>query len=487
MVGAGNRHLHGHGAPRRPGARPNGRLWASQRGLSLGQWLFWAGLAALFAWGLLLQPRLTGLTLILMVQMSFIGMGIWRILLTATSRRRPPAAPSPPIWPRYTVLAALHDEAAVMHQLVRRLAAIDYPPDRLQGLILLEAHDAPTIAAALKADRPDWLEVVIVPEGAPRTKPRALNYGLARATGDLVTIYDAEDQPHPQQLREAAARFVADPSGRLGCLQAPLRIRPPRGTRFSERFLARQFAIEYAALFEVIVPAKARLGLPFLLGGTSNHFRAEALRQVGGWDAWNVTEDADLGFALWRAGWTLHVIGHPTWEAAPEHLYDWLPQRTRWLKGFMQTWGVQTRDLWGLGLRGVLVLILSIGGALAAAASHAAAIMGVAAVILVALISGLPPQTSLMALGVLAFGVVSAWINGLIGARRAGVPYGPLDMLLAPGAWALLSLAFLHAVHRLVTEPFTWDKTDHRPDPADLAPIEVAQDDNGLRIEGVSL
>ncbi|MGQ2990006.1 MAG: glycosyltransferase family 2 protein [Brevundimonas sp.] len=463
------------------------RHWASQRGLSLGQWLFWAGLAALIAWGVVLEPRRTGLVLIVGVQLGFIAMGGWRILLTVASRRRPPAAPPPPVWPRYTVLAALHDEAVVIPQLVRRLAAIDYPPDRLQGLLLLEAHDASTITAALNADRPDWLEVVIVSDGAPRTKPRALNYGLARATGDLVTIYDAEDQPHPQQLREAAARFAADRSGRLGCLQAPLRIRPPQGTRFSERFLARQFAVEYAALFEVTLPAMAQLGLPFPLGGTSNHFRAEALREVGGWDAWNVTEDADLGFSLWRAGWKLHIIGRPTWEAAPERLYDWLPQRTRWLKGFMQTWGVHTRDLWSLGLRGALALSLSIGGALTAAASHAAAITGVAAVVLVALVAGLPPQTSFMALGVLAFGVISAWINGLIGARRAGVPYGPVDMLLAPGAWALLSLAFLHAAHRLVTEPFTWDKTAHRPDTVDLTPVEPASNDNGLRIESVSL
>ena len=122
-----------------------------------------------------------------------------------------------------------------------------------------------------------------------------------------------------------------------------------------------------------------------------------------------------------------------------------------------------------------------------AAASHAAAITGVAAVVLVALVAGLPPQTSFMALGVLAFGVISAWINGLIGARRADVPYGPIDMLLAPGAWALLSLAFLHAAHRLVTEPFTWDKTAHRPDTVDLTPLEPAPNDNGLRIEGVSL
>lgn len=485
MVGAGYRHLHGEAGRRRD--------WASRRGLSVGQWLFWAGLAAALVWGLILRPSHTALLVVAVVQSGFVLMGCWRLLLTVVSRRRPSSAPEPEAWPRYTVLAALHDEAAVTQQLIRRLAALDYPPDRLQAMLLLEADDAPTIAAALNAERPDWLEVVIVPDGTPRTKPRALNYGLARATGELVTIYDAEDEPHPMQLKEAGSHFMADHAGRLGCLQAPLRIRPATGKRFHERFLSRQFAVEYAALFEVTLPAMARLGLPFPLGGTSNHFRASALRAVGGWDAWNVTEDADLGLALWRAGWRQGVIASPTLEAAPTRLYDWLPQRTRWLKGYMQTWGVHTRNPFGLGLGGVLAMILSIGGTIAAAASHAAALTGVAATVLVALVAGLPPQASLTALGVLAFGVVSAWISCWLGARRAGVPYDLRDILLAPLCWALLSLAFAHAVQRLIREPFAWDKTAHLPDESELhAPVpppsaSSSPDDNGLRIRPVSL
>lgn len=462
-------------------ARAAGRPSAARRGLTVGQWLFWSSAFAILALGAAATPVLTGQVLFFFVQAAFAVIGLWRLLLIATSRRAPPpvlpdaetTSGSIDVWPRYTVLAALHDEAAVVPQLIRRLSALDYPADRLQGMLLLEADDAPTLAAALTADRPAWLEVVVVPDGLPRTKPRALNHGLARATGDLVTIYDAEDEPHPGQLREAASIFAADRQGDLACIQAPLRIRPAEpDVAFGSRFLGRQFAIEYGCLFEVVVPAMTRMGLPFPLGGTSNHFRMEALKSVGGWDAWNVTEDADLGLALWRDGWRLGAARLPTLETAPATLHDWLPQRTRWLKGYLQTWGVHTRDLPGLGWRGTAALLLSIGGPLASAATHAVSIAAITALILVPATAGLAPRVPLTALGVLGFGLVIAWLAGAIGAKRAGAPCTPLDLLAAPIVWALTSLALFHAAWRLLREPFAWDKTAHRPDPVDLTPAK---------------
>ncbi|MDP2763951.1 MAG: glycosyltransferase, partial [Brevundimonas sp.] len=168
----------------------------------------------------------------------FLALAVWRVILTLVSATPRAQPPDPEDWPRYTVLAALHDEADIVDQLVERLSRIDYPPDRLQGLLVLEAHDHATIAAARAAYRPGWLDILVTPPGAPQTKPRALNYALARTTGELLTVYDAEDAPDPGQLREAAARFAADQGNRLACLQAPLRIRPRPG------FIARQFAAE---------------------------------------------------------------------------------------------------------------------------------------------------------------------------------------------------------------------------------------------------
>jgi len=299
---------------------------------------------ALWVW----QDRMAG-GLMVLAACAFLAVAIWRVVLIVASAAPLPDPPLPQDWPRYTILAALHDEAPVVGQLIERLSRIDYPRDRLQGLLVLEGHDQNTIAEALAVRRPGWLEVLVVPPGRPQTKPRALNNALTHSTGDLLTVYDAEDAPDPLQLREAAARFAADRSGRLACLQAPLRIRPLSDPRATASFIGRQFAAEYASLFETALPCLARLGLPFPLGGTSNHFRVDVLRAAGGWDAWNVTEDADLGFRLWSQGWTLGVISRPTWETPPGNIADWLPQRTRWLKGHMQTWGVHTRRPWRLG------------------------------------------------------------------------------------------------------------------------------------------
>lgn len=402
---------------------------------------------------------------------SFLFVAGWRCLLVLASLRPPPSAPEPELWPRYTILAALYDEAEVVEQLIGRLSRIDYPADRLQGFLVLEAHDGATIAAVRAAWRPDWLEIFIAPPGNPGTKPRALNCALPYATGDLLTVYDAEDAPDPGQLREAATRFVADEDGRLACLQAPLRIRPASGS--TSPFIDRQFAAEYAGLFEATLPGMARLGLPFPLGGTSNHFRVDVLRAIGGWDSWNVTEDADLGFRLWRQGWRTSVITRPTWETPPGRLYDWLPQRTRWLKGYMQTWGVHTRSPLALGPRGLFALVMTLGVALSSAALYGPTLSWVVASLLVAATAGLSPETSPLAISVLVSGAATAWLSCKFGAVRAGVPYGPWDMIRAPLYWCLLSLAFSHAVWRLLVEPFAWDKTRHRRE------IDAALDEAG--------
>ena len=408
------------------------------------------------------SPQGAGAMLVTSAASIFLGVAGWRVFLTFVSAAPPLADPPLEVLPRYTILAALHDEAEVVGQLIERLSRIDYPAHRLQGMLVLEAHDRATIAAALAAPRPSWLQVFVAPPGQPLTKPRALNCALARATGDLLTVYDAEDEPDPQQLREAAARFAADRTGRVACLQAPLRIRPRSAAR--PTFLERQFAAEYAALFETTLPGMCRLGLPFPLGGTSNHFRTDVLRSVGGWDVWNVTEDADLGFRLWRRGWRLGVITRPTWETPPGAFLHWLPQRTRWLKGYMQTFGVHSRRPWELGVRGLFSLLITVGTGLASAAIHGPSLAWLVTALLVPAMAGLPPLIPVLAIAVLAAGVASSWLCCWVGARRAGVSYGLADMASAPAYWALLSLAWLHAAWRLVREPFAWDKTAHQPD-----------------------
>lgn len=373
-----------------------------------------------------------------------------------------PSISAPPLpdadLPRYTIITPLYREAEVLPELVASLAAIDYPRDRLQALIVLEADDETTRAAARALDLPSFIQVLVVPPGTPRTKPRACNHALKRARGDLVVIYDAEDMPDPGQLREAAARFAAsDP--RLACLQAPLRIEDPG---FS-LFLPSQFRLEYAAHFEVLLPALSRWGLPFPLGGTSNHFKTSPLREIGAWDPYNVTEDADVGFRLAAAGYRLGVIHRPTWETAPTTPEQWFPQRARWIKGHMQTLAVHVRGPLPTQPRNAIALVLTLAQSVASSHLHGP-VMAVA--LALALIDFLPdaafriPAHDLI-LYMLGWG--AAAIAGARGAMRAGGRPKSLHLLGMPLYWLYQSVAAAKALHQFIVAPHHWDKTLHTP------------------------
>jgi cellulose synthase/poly-beta-1,6-N-acetylglucosamine synthase-like glycosyltransferase len=384
--------------------------------------------------------------------------------LTRLAAACTPLAPRPPPpladadLPAYTIIAPLYREAEVVGELLENLAAIDYPRDRLQALIVLEADDAQTLAAVRALDLPAFVQVLVVPPGTPKTKPRACNHALTRARGELVVIYDAEDMPDPGQLREAAARFaVSDP--RLACLQAPLRIEDPG---FS-LFLPSQFRLEYAAHFEVLLPALARWGLAFPLGGTSNHFKVGPLREIGAWDAYNVTEDADVGFRLAAAGYTLGVISKPTWETAPTRWSQWFPQRARWIKGHMQTLAVHSRGRIVRQARNATALVVTLAQSVASSHIHGPVM---AAAIVAAAIDYWPDSRfSIPAADFLlyALGWSSAALAGARGVLRAGGQPKALHLLGMPIYWLLQSAAAAKALHQFVTDPHRWDKTLHVP------------------------
>jgi hypothetical protein len=377
--------------------------------------------------------------------------------------------------PSYSVIVPLYREAEMVSGLISALARLDYPKDRLQILIVLEADDAETLNAVMRVRTGAPLQIVIAPPGAPQTKPRACNVALARAVGEHVVVYDAEDRPHPLQLQEAAARFAGG-GETLACLQAPLRIAAASG------LVKRQFMLEYAAQFEIVLPALARIGAPFPLGGTSNHFRTEALRAVGGWDAWNVTEDADLGFRLAALGWRSGLLRTPTWESAPQGVRDWLPQRTRWLKGYMQTWGVHMRTPFAGGAGRCAALQATLGLAILSAFAHGPVLLLLATVGVTAAAAGRAPALSMADLSLLVSGWASAILAMSAGARRARVKMRLADAIAAPLYWALQSIAFALAVRQICTRPHHWAKTPHRP-PDDLLigepPISGGLDENG--------
>jgi cellulose synthase/poly-beta-1,6-N-acetylglucosamine synthase-like glycosyltransferase len=362
--------------------------------------------------------------------------------------------------PVYSVLVPLYREAGVLPGLLSALQALDYPRVKLEVLLVLEAADLDTQAAVLTLDLPPGFRTVVVPDGGPRTKPKALNYALQFARGEYVVVYDAEDRPQPDQLRRALALFRRGPP-QLGCVQAQLNTYNSRDSWFT-----RQFTMEYSALFDAILPALVRLGLPVPLGGTSNHFRRETLAAVGGWDPFNVTEDADLGFRLARRGWGTAVLSSTTWEEAPVSLSRWFKQRTRWLKGWMQTYLVHTRQPWRLvvelGLRRALGFHTLMGGLVLLALMHPLfyALLACQAA------SGqlLAPTTGpfwTLAWANLAAGYVTSMAVGAASAWRRGHPALVWSAFSMPLCWLLVSAAAYRALWQLATDPYFWEKTEH--------------------------
>lgn len=365
--------------------------------------------------------------------------------------------------PKYTVMVALYEEAGVVSQLVEAMKSLDWPISRLEVLFLCEVDDYPTLAAFKKEMLPAGFKIICVPRTDPRTKPKALNYGLQLAEGEFVVIYDAEDRPHPGQLREAWQRFTEASDKKLACLQAPLVI-----TNGADSWIARQFAFEYAAHFGGLLPwlASGRFVIP--LGGTSNHFRREYLLEVGGWDPFNVTEDAELGSRLARHGYHVEMLSLPTVEDAPNEIGIWLKQRTRWLKGWMQTWLVEMRQpkemLKQAGLKRFLVYHVLTAGLLVSALLFPVMLLFITYMLLmVTLVKGIGFASPVLIFDLMNIisGFLSFHVLGRTVLKEEEMPGWILPGL--PVYWALISLAAWRALWQLYAVPFLWEKTPHQP------------------------
>ena len=378
--------------------------------------------------------------------------------------RNPSPEPPDDTLPVYTVIAALYREAASVDGLLRAIERLDYPAEKLDVLIAIEADDHDTRAAIATRSNRIPITVIPVPPRGPRTKPKALNVALPFARGAFTVIYDAEDRPEPNQLRRALQAFRAGGSD-LVCVQARLCI-----DNSADSWLAQLFTAEYAGQFDVFLPGLAALRLPLPLGGSSNHFYTATLREIGGWDPYNVTEDADLGMRLARFGRRTGVIDSTTYEEAPAHLGPWLRQRSRWFKGWMQTWLVHMRQptqlLRQLGLPGFLTFQLIVGGNALAALVHPLFMAG----LIYSVASGAPMwrgDSATVAILAAVYGVTaiigyltSAFL-GWLGLLRRGLLSSAWILLLTPLHWLLLSLAAWRALFQLVTAPYAWEKTEH--------------------------
>ena len=366
--------------------------------------------------------------------------------------------------PVYTVLAPLHREAAILGQLVGSLAALRYPRHKLDVKLVVEAEDHETRIALARCRLPPGFDIIVVPQALPLTKPKALNYALTFARGSLLTVFDAEDVPDPGQLRLAADIFAAS-GPELACLQARLAFYNPH-----QNWLTRQFAIEYAVLFDLQLPMLSALSCAFPLGGTSNHFRTVALKRVGRWDPHNVTEDADLGFRLARHGYRCRMIAASTREEANVALANWLHQRARWLKGFLQTWLVHMRNPLRLrrelGTASFLAFQATTIGVVVSALLHPVFLGFLAAEIAG---GSFPPErpefadafASGIGLAVLLLGYGGGMAAGLKATRIRNLGRLRWSLMAMPLYWLLISAAAWLALWQFLRHPHRWNKTRH--------------------------
>ena len=422
--------------------------------------VFTAGLILLEDFGLVLWSLTIAVPFFMISALRLAA--LWRAVL------KPPEALDPS-WldrryddrlPTFSVLVPLYREVAVIPALVRAMSRLDYPNDRLEILFITESDDRASRIALKSAALLPHMRVVTVPRGRPKTKPRALNYALQDARGALVAVFDAEDTPDRDQLRLAALAFVRG-GPRLACVQARLAVSNP-----DDSFFSRQFTLEYAALFRGLLPALDHLRLPIPLGGTSNHFRRDVLLKCGGWDPFNVTEDADLGIRLARLGYEVSIVDSQTLEEAPTTWRVWLGQRTRWIKGWMQTYLVHMRRpirLWrDLGTWRFVGFHVAITAMLISMLAHPwFYIFGAMDLTLGARV--LPDDHVLLwiFMGNLIMGYGAAALLIVATSANAGLSGRVLSVVFLPVYWLAISFAAYRAMLDLAVRPFFWEKTMH--------------------------
>lgn len=379
--------------------------------------------------------------------------------------------------PVYTVLVPAYQEPEVIARVMKFVDDLEYPRHKLDVKILLEADDAETIAAVRAVPALDHLSVVLVPPSTPRTKPKACNYGLTMARGELLTIYDAEDRPEPLQLRRAVVAFGRASEDTV-CLQARLSYHNAH-----QNLLTRWFTNEYDIWFTWLLPGLVASGAPIPLGGTSNHLRTRVLLEVGGWDPHNVTEDADLGVRFARFGYAVGVLDSVTYEEANSDFVNWVKQRSRWYKGYLKTWLVHMRHprtlRRELGTKGFVNFTLFVAGTPLLAVLNPlfwglSMLWWLAKPPLLAELFPAPVYHLGMACWLLGgFGLL---YGSLANARSAGRAELFASLLLLPAYWVMMSIAATKAVVQLVLQPSYWEKTTHGLDVthADPAPASTS-------------
>lgn len=368
-------------------------------------------------------------------------------------------------WPTYTIFCPLYKEWHVVPQFVTAMSRLDYPKDKLQVMLLLEEDDHETQEKITTFDLPKYFTVVVVPDSQPKTKPKACNYGLKTATGEYSVIYDAEDVPDPDQLKKAVLAFRKSDE-KVACMQAKLNF-----YNSHHNLLTRLFTAEYTLWFDLILTGLQSIQAPIPLGGTSNHFRTASLHELGGWDAFNVTEDCDLGMRLVKQGYKTAIFDSTTMEEANSAFFNWFGQRSRWIKGYIQSYFVHMRNpsLFRRNFKNpdLFTFQLIVGGKVLSMLVNP--LLWIMTIAYFGFRSTFGTFIESLFPGPLLYvGVFSAVVGNflyiyyyMIGSAKKGhfdlIIYG----LFIPVYWLMMSVATLIASYKIIVDPHYWFKTQH--------------------------
>jgi len=364
--------------------------------------------------------------------------------------------------PVYTIHLPVYKEGKLIKKLIWNLQSLDYPREKLDIKLLIEEDDDKTLNAVRALDFPAIFEVIVVPFHMPKTKPKACNYGLHFSNGKYLTIYDAEDIPDTDQLKKVVALFNKLPPNYI-CIQSALNY-----FNRNENFLTRMFTLEYSYWFDYMLPGLDTLDIPIPLGGTSNHFKMANLIELGAWDPFNVTEDADLGLRAYSKGYKVAIINSTTYEEANNDFINWIRQRSRWIKGYMQTYLVHMRNpaklVKKVGWKGFIGFNFFIGATpltfliypilLSVFFMYVAFDLDTIRLLF-------PDWVLFMSIFNLMVGnILMIYVNMMAVFKRRFYEL-ILFSIANPVYWLMHSIAAYKGLYQLVVNPFYWEKTNH--------------------------
>jgi cellulose synthase/poly-beta-1,6-N-acetylglucosamine synthase-like glycosyltransferase len=364
--------------------------------------------------------------------------------------------------PIYTILIPVYKEAAVLPKLLNAITELDYPKIKLDVKVLLEEDDQETIEAFAQINPPHYIQGLIVPTSMPKTKPKACNYGLIRARGEFVVIYDAEDKPEPDQLKKVIVAFEKTPANVI-CIQSKLNYFNRR-----QNLLTQWFSSEYSMWFDLFLPGLDARNAPIPLGGTSNHFKKFALVEAGAWDPHNVTEDADLGIRLFKLGYRTRIVDTTTYEEANSRVNNWVRQRSRWVKGYIQTWLVHMRHpirlIQEIGFMGFFSFQMVVGGNFFTVLLNPVYWITTTIWFIFGgdfIASIFPGIIYILGAISLYFGNFAFTYINVAGAMKRRYFDMVRAALISPLYWGLMSIAGWKGFFQLITNPHYWEKTEH--------------------------